>query len=148
MANNNEDDKFIGLANEKKAVSNTGPIIHLSEINLIKVLDIFYKIMIPKEVEKELRNNKIAVPRKIKIQELLPDFKDRVKILTNQENLDLGEKQEEDFIKGLESKLSDLNEKEISSLLKSGEKVNVREMIQTIVKEFEGLENMKIFIMQ
>src|SRR3989344_5502203 len=91
MANNNEDDKFIGLANEKKAVSNTGPIIHLSEINLIKVLDIFYKIMIPKEVEKELRNNKIAVPRKIKIQELLPDFKDRVKILTNQENLDLGE---------------------------------------------------------
>ena len=91
MANNNEDDKFIGLANEKKAVSNTGPIIHLSEINLIKVLDIFYKIMIPKEVEKELRNNKIAVPRKIKIQELLPDFKDRVKILTNQENLGLGE---------------------------------------------------------
>ncbi len=42
-----------------------------------------------------------------------------------------------DFIKGLESKLSDLNEKEISSLLKSGEKVNVKEMIQTIVREFK-----------
>lgn len=37
-----------------------------------------------------------------------------------------------DFIKGLESKLSDLNEKEISSLLKSGEKVNVKEMVQRI----------------
>jgi len=45
-----------------------------------------------------------------------------------------------DFIKSLESKLSDLNEKEISSLLKSGETVNVKEMIQTIVKEFEELE--------
>ena len=45
-----------------------------------------------------------------------------------------------DFIKSLESKLSDLNEKEISSLLKSGEIVNVKEMIQTIVREFEGLE--------
>ena len=45
-----------------------------------------------------------------------------------------------DFINGLESKLSDLNEKEISSLLKSGEIVNVKEMIQTIVKEFAELE--------
>ncbi len=42
-----------------------------------------------------------------------------------------------DFINSLESKLSDLNEKEISSLLKSGEKVNVKEMIQTIVREFK-----------
>lgn len=45
-----------------------------------------------------------------------------------------------DFIKGLESKLSDLNEKEISSLLKSGEKVNVKEMVQMIIKNFEGIE--------
>ena len=45
-----------------------------------------------------------------------------------------------DFINGLESKLSDLNEKEISSLLKSGEKVNVKEMIQMITRAFEELE--------
>jgi predicted nucleotidyltransferase component of viral defense system len=45
-----------------------------------------------------------------------------------------------DFIKNLKSKLSDLNEKEISSLLKSGEKVNVKEMIQMIIKNFEDLE--------
>ena len=44
-----------------------------------------------------------------------------------------------DFIKGLESKLADLNEKEISSLLKSGEKVNVKEMVQMIVNAFEEL---------
>ncbi len=43
-----------------------------------------------------------------------------------------------DFIKNLESKLSDLNEKEISSLLKSGEKVNVQEMIQRIIKNFSN----------
>jgi len=45
-----------------------------------------------------------------------------------------------DFINGLEFKLSDLNEKEISSLLKSGENVNVKEMVQMIIKNFEGLE--------
>ena len=42
-----------------------------------------------------------------------------------------------DFINNLEARLSDLNEEEISSLLKSGEKVNVKEMIQTIVKKFK-----------
>jgi predicted nucleic acid-binding protein len=88
MANDN---KFINFVNEKKAVSNTGPIIHLTEINLIKAFDIFSQIIIPEEVEKELKNNQIVISRKIKIRRLLPDFKDRVKILTNQENLDLGE---------------------------------------------------------
>ena len=42
-----------------------------------------------------------------------------------------------DFINSLESKLSDLNEKEISSLLKSGENVNVKEMIRMITKDFK-----------
>ncbi len=41
-----------------------------------------------------------------------------------------------DFIKSLDSKLSDLNEKEISSMLKSDEKVDVKEMVKTIIKEF------------
>lgn len=41
------------------------------------------------------------------------------------------------FIRNLESKFLELNEKEISSLLKSGEKVNVKEMVRTIVQEFE-----------
>ncbi len=42
-----------------------------------------------------------------------------------------------DFIKSLDSKLSDLNEKEISSMLKSDEDVDVKEMVEVIVGEFE-----------
>jgi len=42
-----------------------------------------------------------------------------------------------DFIKNLDSKLSDLNEKEISSMLKSNESVDVKKMIQIIVRGFE-----------
>ena len=42
-----------------------------------------------------------------------------------------------DFIKNLDSKLSDLNEKEISSMLKSDESVNVKEMIGVIVRAFQ-----------
>ena len=76
---------------ENRVVSDTGPIIHLSEINLVKVFDIFSEVVIPEEVERELKNNKIFIFRKIKILKLLPDFKDKVKVLTNQENLDLGE---------------------------------------------------------
>ena len=76
---------------ENKAVSDTGPIIHLNEINLIKVLNIFSIVIIPEEVEKELKNSKILILKKIKILKLSPSYKDKIKILTNQENLDLGE---------------------------------------------------------
>lgn len=40
------------------------------------------------------------------------------------------------FIKDLNSKTSSLNEKEISSVLKSDEKVNINDMIQTIIQAF------------
>ena len=76
---------------ENRAVSDTGPIMHLSEISLINSFDIFSELIIPEEVERELKNNKILIFKKIKILKLSPDFKDKVKILTNQENLDLGE---------------------------------------------------------
>jgi len=76
---------------ENRAVSDTGPIIHLSEINLIKVFNVFSVVVIPEEVERELKNCKILIFKKIKILKLSPDFKDKVKIFTNQENLDLGE---------------------------------------------------------
>lgn len=76
---------------ENRAVSDTGPIIHLSEINLIKAFNIFSTVVIPEEVERELKNSKIIIFKKIKILKLSPDFKDKVKMLTNQENLDLGE---------------------------------------------------------
>ncbi len=41
-----------------------------------------------------------------------------------------------DFIKGLVSKTSELDEKEISSMLKSDEDVDVKEMVKVIVGEF------------
>jgi len=74
-----------------KAVSNTGPIIHLTEINLLEAFNVFSETSIPEEVKRELEISKTIVPRKIKVLKILPEFKDRIKILSNQENLDLGE---------------------------------------------------------
>lgn len=74
-----------------KVVSNTGPILHLCEINLFKALNIFSNILIPHEVENELRKNKIVFPSKIKVVALGSEFKDKAKIFVNQYDLDLGE---------------------------------------------------------
>jgi len=54
-------------------------------------LDIFSEILIPEEVSNELRLSKTLIPKKIKIFGIRPEFKNNVKVLTNQENLDLGE---------------------------------------------------------
>jgi len=43
------------------------------------------------------------------------------------------------IVNNLEDRLSDLDEKEISSMLKSDEGVNVKGIIKTIVKEFKNL---------
>ena len=48
------------------------------------------------------------------------------------------------FIDNLDYKLSDLNEKEISSLLKSDEKVDVKDMIQVIVNAFQDTKENRI----
>ncbi|MBS3092907.1 DUF3368 domain-containing protein [Candidatus Pacearchaeota archaeon] len=74
-----------------KIVSNTGPIIHLNEINFLKALDVFSDILIPEEVANELRKNKISILSKIKIVRLTSESKDKAKIITNEHNLDLGE---------------------------------------------------------
>lgn len=73
------------------AVSNTGPILHLKEIELANAFRIFSSIKIPPAVESELRKKNVKVPREIKIVYLKSEFKDRVKIIANQHNLDLGE---------------------------------------------------------
>ena len=74
-----------------KIVSNTGPIIHLNEINFLEVLDIFSSVFIPEEVANELKKNNVLILRKIKIIKLTSESKDKVKIITNEYNLDLGE---------------------------------------------------------
>ena len=60
-----------------------------------------------------------------------------VKINESEEKKNFSRKDFIDFINSFESNLSDLNEKEISSLLKTGENVNIKEMIQMILKEFK-----------
>ena len=74
-----------------KSVSDTGPILHLSEINLFKAFNIFSHILIPTEVENELRKNKIIFSSTIKTRALKDEFKDKAKIFVNQHDLDLGE---------------------------------------------------------
>lgn len=74
-----------------KAVSNTGPLIHLFEIELLKVLDIFSIVIIPEAVKEELKRHRIKIAYKIKVVDLGDKAKDSVKLLTNQYDLGLGE---------------------------------------------------------
>src|SRR3989344_8285551 len=74
-----------------EAVSNTGPIIHLTEINFTKAFNIFNSITTTPEVLSELIKNETTLPKKIKIINIKAEWKDKVKVLTNQYNLGLGE---------------------------------------------------------
>lgn len=77
---------------EMKAVSNTGPILHLIEIDLIKALKIFKVIYIPDEVYEELKKKKInKLIKNIKVLKLNPKFKDTSKLFCEQHFIDLGE---------------------------------------------------------
>jgi predicted nucleic acid-binding protein len=76
-----------------RVVSNTGPIIHLTEINLTQALNIFNEIFIPDEVANELKRNKIMIPKKISIIRLNPQGKDNSLLFANEHSLDLGESQ-------------------------------------------------------
>ena len=61
------------------------------KINSLHILNIFTLVLVPAEVENELRKNKVSLPKKIKVLKLKSEFKDVVKILANEENLGLGE---------------------------------------------------------
>ena len=76
-----------------KAVSNTGPILHLNEIGLIKALDVFKEVCIADEVKNELIKSKISIPKKMNLINLKPQFKDVAEILVNKFSLHLGEAQ-------------------------------------------------------
>ena len=78
-----------------KVISNTGPILHLSEIDLLSALNSFPIIFIPEEVKNELRKQGVVVTmiKKIKVLTLQGKFKDVAEIMVNKFNLDLGEAQ-------------------------------------------------------
>lgn len=73
------------------AISNTGPILHLLEIDMIKSLKIFKAVYIPDEVHEELRKNKIKLTKNIKVLKLHSKFKDIAQLLGGQYFIDLGE---------------------------------------------------------
>src|SRR3989338_9321415 len=74
-----------------KAVSDTGPILHLYEIDLLKVLDIFSVVTISEIIKDELKRHRIKINSKIKVVDIIDKSKDNMKLLTNQYDLDLGE---------------------------------------------------------
>jgi len=74
-----------------KSISNTGPIIHLSEIELTYALESFGEVLISSEVKNELKKRKVEVPVFVKILDLAGEWKNFVMVLTNEEGLDLGE---------------------------------------------------------
>ncbi|MEK6915416.1 MAG: DUF3368 domain-containing protein [Nanoarchaeota archaeon] len=76
---------------ENRVVSNTGPIIHLTEISLINSLNLFSIILTSKEVAEELSKHKISIPKRIKIKELTSYSKDSTKLFMENYNLDIGE---------------------------------------------------------
>ncbi|PIN72052.1 hypothetical protein COT48_05630 [Candidatus Woesearchaeota archaeon CG08_land_8_20_14_0_20_47_9] len=76
-----------------RVVSNTWPLLHLTEIALIKTLEIFEEIHVPEEVKNELKKKKITLPKRVKLIPLKARFKDVTEILTDKFFLDLGEAQ-------------------------------------------------------
>ena len=75
-----------------RAVSNTGPIIHLNEINFLEVFKIFDNILIPNEVKNELTKYDVLF-KEFMVVSLIAKFKDVAEILVNKFSLDLGEAQ-------------------------------------------------------
>ena len=81
----------------ERAVSNSGPLIHLTQIKSFNVLGIIKRIYIPQEVfdevcsfglpgKKEVRESKL-----IKVKDLHPQSKDLAKLISERYSLGLGE---------------------------------------------------------
>lgn len=80
------------------AVFDTGPFIHLHEIDFLKALKLFKKIFIVEEVLNEIKNNKILISnikktKSIKLVNLNSTFKDSAKFIAESYYLDLTEAQ-------------------------------------------------------
>lgn len=77
------------------AISNTGPILHLCEINYLKALRIVKNVFVPPEVWRELKRSKIGgkleKTKFIKTAELGKRGKDLASLLVRKYALDLGE---------------------------------------------------------
>ncbi len=77
------------MENENKACSDTGPILHLNEINKISLLKIFSKIIISFYIKEELLKYKIDfLPKNFEIHNV---NKDQVLLIAEKYDLNIGE---------------------------------------------------------
>ena len=74
-----------------EAVTDTGPVLHLNEINLLNIFDSFSAVFVPPEILNEIEKNKIKPFSKLKVVNLNSNSKNIVNILFNEKELDLGE---------------------------------------------------------
>ena len=84
----------MGTSWKMKAVADSGPIIHLAEIDCLKALKIFKTIIIPEEVLNELskkKENHLNKLKNIKSIQLQAEYKDNAKIFSEEYELHLGE---------------------------------------------------------
>ena len=76
------------MTSKVRAVSDSGPIIHLSEINATKAFRVLKEVLVPEEVFNETKNLRIS---NSKIIQLDDKHKDITKFLVSIYNIDLGE---------------------------------------------------------
>ena len=104
------------MANE--AVSDTGPILHLHEINKIVLLSVFQKVLISQIIKEELTSHGVSVlPKNIKIEAI---NKDQTLLLAQRYDLELGESSGIWLCKSLKINLfltDDLDAREVASAL-------------------------------
>ena len=104
------------MANE--AVSDTGPILHLHEINQKGMLSVFSKVFISHIVEEELGNYRVSpLPRNIEIMQI---NKDQTSLFAQRYDLELGESSGIWLCKSLKIPLfltDDLDAREVASAL-------------------------------
>lgn len=100
------------------ACTDTGPILHLQEINQLSLLKIFSKIFISVYIKEELLKYKIEkLPRNFKLESV---NKDQVALLAERYSLDIGESSVIWLSKSLKIPLlltDDLNVREIAKYL-------------------------------
>ena len=78
-----------GGSMENEACSDTGPILHLNEIDQIRLLNISKKIFVSDYIKEELSKHNIkSMPRNVKLKEI---NKSQVAFLVAKYDLDLGE---------------------------------------------------------
>lgn len=101
-----------------KAVADTGPILHLFEIDRLKLLNLFNKLVISTIIQEELSVYAIEMlPKNTEIKEI---NKDQVRLLAEKYDLALGESSALWLCKSLQIPLlltDDLNAREVASAL-------------------------------